>query len=442
MSRCRGFLRIATILLAALALPGAASAQLSTVPDDVFDRVWAEVNAEFAQELERTPAAEREPVFVRMLDRMLTHRDIVGRRNSPGYRAALVEMVRELPDSSLAQSTNAPLTNPGSNQILERSGFSELIALAADARKLFSADDSAVSINLNAVALFGGGKGGDRSAQYVYARNERWRRLGGTVTFGSKIPEKEITGLSAVPSADTLFDAMAWDIKVRIVGDRDPRASRWYPLLVGEAGDNVELLTRVNSRADVDPADVGPLLAAANTVSGRQLTAVRREVARSLQVSVKVAGQHLTKVAGKNKFSGVLMLDKGFGSGLDFTANLGFSAADAAAIDATDPFRTKEWQLSAGVTGSVLKDTFAAGRAIELTGAASSKLPVDDDAVPVDRKRVLYANFSLSIPFQAKAKIPFSFTYSNDPNNPVKANIVSGQVGLSYDFGAISGLLK
>jgi hypothetical protein len=435
--------RTAGALLLALAMPAGASAQNATVPDEVFNRVWAQVRDEFARELEQTPAPERQALFVRMLDRVISHEEIVSARNTPAYRKALLTLVSELPDSSLAQSVNAPLTNPGSNQILERSGFSDLLALAADARKLFSADDSAVSINLNAVALLGGGKGGnDRSAPYLYARNEQWRRVGGTFTFGGKVPEKEITGITGVPSANTLLDAVAWDVKVRVVGDRDPRASRWYPLLAGELGGDLELAARVLTAPGVDVADIGALRAAANTVVGRQLTVARREVEQSLQISVKFAGQHITEQRGKNRYSGALMLDTGFGPGLDATANLSFSAADAPRTALGLPVRTKEWQFAAGLTGSVLKDALAPGRAVELTAAASGKVPVDDLATPMNRKRVLQANVSLAVPFQAKAKIPISVTYSNDPNNLVKQNIVSGQIGLSYDFGAIWGALK
>jgi hypothetical protein len=414
---------------------------VSTVPDGVFARVWTRVMGDFAVDLARTPAADRQAVYEQIVDRVMSDAEITRLRDTPGYRNALVQIVGELPDSALAQSVNAPLTNPGSNQLIERSGFTELVALAADARKLFSADDSAVSVNLNAVALFGGGKAGDRSAQYLYARRELWRRIGGTVTFGGKVPEKAITGISGVPSAETLFDALSWDVKVRVVGDRDPRASRWYPLLVGELGDDVELAARIVSMPDVPLEDVAALRAAATRVVGRQLAAARDRIARSLQVSVKFAGQHLTEQAGRNKYSGALMLDKGFGGGVDVTANVSYSAADAQQANAS-PFRTREWQFAAGVTGSVLKDAIARGRAVELTAAASGRLPVDAEAVAVERKRVLQANVSVSLPFQASAKIPLSLTWSNDPNNLVKQNFVSGQVGLSYDFGAIWKLLQ
>jgi hypothetical protein len=429
------------VATAVIALPAVVTSQdLPVIPDTTFQAVWTRVRSDFAQELNRATITERQAVFVRMIDRLVKDPQIASARNTPAYQKALQQLIVEHPDSALAQSVNAPLTNPVSNQVLERSGFSDLIALSADARKLFSADNSAVTINLNAVALLGGGMQGNRSAPYVYSRREGWRRLGGTFTFGGKIPERELTGISGIPSADTMLDAVAWDVKVRVVGDRDPRAARWYPLLLGEMGTTVELITRVVALPG-NPADVGPLLAAADVVAKRDLAEARRAIASSLQVSVKVAGQHITEQAGMNKYAGVVMLDKGF-KGLDVTGNVIYSAADAPALNATDPFRTRDLQFAAGLTGSVLKDAVALNRAIELTAAISGRVPLHDRAVPIDRKRVVKANVSVALPFQTKAKIPISVTYSNDPNNLTKEHIVSGQVGFSYDFGAIWGLLK
>ena len=135
------------------------------------------------------------------------------------------------------------------------------------------------------------------------------------------------------------------------------------------------------------------------------------------------------------------MVDKGFAD-LDFTANATFSAADAPAMEATDPFKTKDWQLSAALTGSVLKNALVNGRAAELSAALSGIIPLDDNDVPVDRKSIFKVNATLTLPFMDKAKIPLSFTYSNDPNNLKKEKYVTGQIGVSYDFGAIWSALK
>ena len=72
----------------------------------------------------------------------------------------------------------------------------------------------------------------------------------------------------------------------------------------------------------------------------------------------------------------------------------------------------------------------------------SGLIPMDDDGVPVDRKRIVKVNTTLTLPFMDKAKIPLSFTYSNDPNNLTKEKYVTGQIGVSYDFGAIWDVFK
>ncbi len=416
-------------------------AAITTVPNEVFADAWSQVARRFAGDLSSATGVDaRQAVYRAMLEQFLGDPRFAARRSSPEYQAALAQLVLELPDSALAQSTNAPITNPASNQLIERSGFSQLVALAGDFRKLFSADESAVSLNLNAVALFGGGKAGERSAQYLYSRREGWRRLSGTITFGGSVPEKAITGLSGLPDADKLFDAISWDVKVRVVGDRDPRATRWYPLMVGKMGDTTELLGRI-AGLPVDPTDVKPLLAAANELLGVELSAASRQIASSLQASVKGSGVHLTNVEGKNKYSVAFMLDKGF-SLVDVTANVSYNVADVAVEGATDPFKTKDIQLSAGLTGSILKNAIVTGRAVEVSGSLKGKLFVDDDSVPLERKNTFNLNATLTFPFQLKASVPVSFTWTNDPNNLTKDKYVTGQIGISYDFAAVWDVLK
>jgi len=180
---------------------------------------------------------------------------------------------------------------------------------------------------------------------------------------------------------------------------------------------------------------------AAEGVVGQRLAIAANHIGNSLLLSVKTSGQHLTQVEGRNKYVVAVMVDKGFGD-VDFTANATYSTADAPAIAATDPFKTKDWQVSAALTGSILKNALVNGRAAELAGSFSGIFPMDDDDVPVDRKNIFKANATLTLPFMDKAKIPLSFTYSNDPNNLMKEKYVTGQIGVSYDFGAIWSALK
>ena len=243
------------------------------------------------------------------------------------------------------------------------------------------------------------------------------------------------------PNPDQLFDVIAWDVKVRAIGDRDPRASHWYDLLIGRMGTVNELAAILPTHPSVPVADTGVVMDAASEVLASENRIAANRVANSLLVSVKTSGQHLTQETDRNKYTLAFMVDKGFAD-LDFTANATFSAADAPAMGATDPFKTKDWQLSAALTGSVLKNALVNGRAAELSAALSGIIPLDDNDVPVDRKSIFKVNATLTLPFMDKAKIPLSFTYSNDPNNLTKEKYVTGQIGVSYDFGAIWSALK
>jgi hypothetical protein len=448
-------------LLAVLGLAGQTAAQnLPTVDDARLESAIKAARAEIAPALTAagTDATKRTDAYRQLLPRVISH---LGdefarvRRETPkavydeGLKVptntrsvALQRFVAEEPDSASAQSLNAPLTNPGTNQILERSGGTDLFALAADLKQLFSADKSAVTLHLNAFALLGGtNAGGNRSAQYVYGRREGWRRLTGSVTFGAKLPEKEITGITGLPDAEKAFDAIAWDTKVRLIGDRDPRARHWYPLLLGDLGTVTEIAGRIALSPSLSPEEVTTVTAVVDEAIGAELKRANERIANSLQVSVKFSGQHLTQEANRNKYIGAVMLDKGF-NGVDLTANLTYGAADAPAMEATDPFKTKDWQYSVGLTGSILKNAIVAKRSVELSLALSGIVPVDDDAIPVDRKKIYKVNSTVSLPFQQKGKIPISITFSNDPNNLKKEKYVSGQIGLSYDLGAIWDAFK
>ena len=414
---------------------------VSAISEETFAAVWNPIASAFQSELAReTTPQGRKLVYRRMLEQLVNDPKIAALRETETYRAGIRRLVAELPDSALAQSSNAPITNPATNQFIERSGATQLIALAGDFRQLFSADENAVSLNLNAIALVGGGKEKGRSAQFYYSSREDWKRITGTVTFGAKIPEKQVTGLSGLPSADDLFDAISWDAKVRIVGDRDPLATRWYPLLLGQMGDKVDLVTRVVG-LPVDPADVGILKEAANELVGTSLAEAKDRIASSLQLSVKGFGVHLRDVEGKNKYGFATMLDKGFKE-LDLTANASYNVADALQPGATDPFTSKDVQLAAGLTGSVLKGRIVEGRAVELAASFQGRIFVDGGDVPIDRKNTFNINTTLSIPFQLKGKIPISLTWTNDPNNLKKEKYVSGQIGFTYDFAAIWEVLK
>jgi hypothetical protein len=237
-------------------------------------------------------------------------------------------------EPALARSSNAAATNPRRVGLLERSGIIDMVSLALQGTNLVSADDTAVTVNLSAAALLCRTcRGTDRPAATRY-RSAGWlNRLAGSLTFGAKIPEKDITGFSGLPDLGNVFDVVVWDVKYRLVGDRDPRSSKWDRYLLGELGGLDEIRNiadgAVNDlRIGSEPAAIVGQRAelvrmAFDPLVDRMTDTVARKIQRSLQVSVKFSGQHLTQQAGMNKYTGVLMADKGFG-GFDGTLNVSY----------------------------------------------------------------------------------------------------------------------
>ena len=163
-------------------------------------------------------------------DRFLPDESLVSQTTPPEEAEWITRLAESGAGERGAKAVNASSTNPTAPRVAERSGFTDFLALALDSQNIVAADKSAVSLNLNAVALVGL-TSKTLSAPAAYRRFDGLRRLGGTVVFGARVPEKAITGLSGLPTADTLFDVFSWDVKLRVIGDRDPRAPRCESLL-------------------------------------------------------------------------------------------------------------------------------------------------------------------------------------------------------------------
>jgi hypothetical protein len=358
---------------------------------------------------------------------------------------AELALIKALADSAAgekgAKSVNAASTNPSAPKVAERSGFTDLVALALDSQNFVSADKTAVSLSLNALALVGL-KSKTLSAPAAYRRHDGLRRLGGTATFGAKIPEKEITGLSGLPTADTLFDVFSWDVKVRVIGDRDPRAQRWFPLMLGDLGGLGEIATIILSGSFVPVTELTILQPALNDSFGVAVLRAKTLVSKSLQVSVKAAGQHLTTQKGKNKYSFAVLGDQGFGD-TDLTFNVLYSSVDdVSAAPASELFTVKTWSGAVAINTLVAKDALVQGRATELSLNARVDVPVDKSALPIERENIWNVVGAVTLPWGDAAKIPVSITFTNDPNNLKKQKYVSGYIGVSYDFGALKSLFK
>lgn len=350
----------------------------------------------------------------------------------------IAPLVAEIPQEKGAKSASANLTNAAAPRGAERSGFTDLISLALDAQNFVAADKSAVTINLNAVALVGLN---DESltAPEAYRKYEGLRRVGGSFTFGAKIPEKEITGLSGVPSADTLFDAVGWDVKFRVYGDRDPRAKRWHDLMQGEMGGLVMVMPMLLGMAPRE--DLSTLQQVLQGHLGTRLKEVKTLLESSAQVTVKAGGQHLTTVSGKNKYTFAVLADKGFGD-TDLTANVAYAVVDDVTVAPGTVVGLKTWSGAVGVKHLTGKGLIVPGRAIELSLDGGFEIPDDSDPLPKKREKMWRVVGAVALPWGDAASIPVSITYSSDPNSLTKEKYFTGHIGVSYDFGALKSLFK
>jgi hypothetical protein len=462
----------AVILLACLTVPAIAAAQ--STGSAKFDRLaqrWAEILTAVVAEKKLTLVDEDDrPVssvraahhvkgdaeavraaYSLAMDRLLAHGDVsefytpdarkIGEESRPSDQEWVQKLIDVRADEKGAKSLNGGSTNPAAPRVAERSGFTDFLAVALDSQHVVSADDTAVSLSLNALAALGLDGNSVRSAPALYREHDLLRRFGGTVSFGAKVPEGEITGLTGLPSAGTLFDVFAWDAKVRLVGDRDPRAKRWDHLMLGVLGGAGEILD--NLRGTSPRGDLHLLSDLAKEKVDRAKGVVNERLRSSGQVTFKAGGQHLTKEKGKNKYSFGILADKGMGTATDVTFNALYSIVDDVSLGADKMVTLETWTIALALNHTRWRDVIVKGRAAELSFNANFEFPIGKEPLlPKEREKVWRLIGAIALPLGDTAKIPISVTYVSDPNSLTKEKFVTGHVGVTYDFGALKNFLK
>jgi hypothetical protein len=357
--------------------------------------------------------------------------------NLDEYRRLVNETAKQIPEAKLAKTVNGGLTNPAAGTRLERSGFTDLIALAADAKNIFSTDQAAVTVNFNALALLRAGDPDVYTQPRIYRQMGALRSVGGSFTFGAQLPKGEITGFSGFPDFDKVFDVIAWDVKVRVFGDRDPRAEKWWPLM-SQAG-AVGQIAALAVTLDPLPAADAPVLAQSlNGQFGAVIERLKERISRSAQVSVKVAGQHLSNESGTNKYTAGALADLPLGAA-DATLNFTFGSVEAA-LPSGPAVKLRDLSFVFGISATLAQNAIVSGRGIEVSLNGDGRFPVNDVASLPDRKSVWRIGASAAIPVGKSGRIPVSVTWTNDPNNLVNERFVTGHIGLSYDFGGLKSL--
>jgi len=390
-------------------------------------------------------ADDKRKVYTAVLDRLKDDGDIL-----VNFTQAYVQsLIDEKVESRMGTSVNATSTNPATAGLPERSGAPSLAALAADVSSLVSADKTAVTVNLNALAFVSLREPDLYSELAAYQSHELARRFSGSVTFGARIPEKEITGLSNLPDFDQVLDAFSWDAKVRVLGDKDPRASRWNDFTVVRGGFLAQKAALLLSLVGVTPRP-GETAAQAQEDAlivrsllepdlHKSISAIKSGIARSPQLSIKAAGTHLTKETGKNKYAFTALFDAGLGRS-DVTANVQYSITDDVRLGIDQVFQVKAWALSGEVISHLAPDAIVEGRTLDWSLGGGATLFQDTSSLPVPADNTWKLFSRLDIPVRGGGRVPISIIYTNDPNALTKEKYVTGQIGLSYDFSALKEL--
>ena len=456
---CRRAVAGFVVALAVLASATPANAQRASRSeiDAAVDARLAELWTRFLAEAARDaglPVSDRRltgardakvAVYTKVLDRLRDDAELLA-LFTPAYVQALID---EQVESRVPISVNATSTNPMTSGLPERSGSTSLLALAADLASVASADKTAISLNVNPLALVTLKDSDLYSSIADYQRHSLARRFSGTVVFGAEIPESEITGFSGFPDFDRLLDTFGWDVKVRVWGDKDPRSARWSPTTVRAGGLLTQkaavLLSLVGAtprageppqQALEDAAIVQSLLA---KQVGEGLAAIKSRIGKAPQLSVKAAGTHLTQEAGRNKYAFAALFDIGLGPS-DLTLNAQYALTDDIRLGVDQLFQTKIWTVSGGVTLHLVPNAIVAGRTLDWSVGGSLAMFTDTASLPVPVENTWKIFTSVEVPVKGGGRIPVSVIYTNDPNALTKEKFVRGLIGLSYDFSALQRL--
>jgi hypothetical protein len=337
--------------------------------------------------------------------------------------------------SELAQSLDAAASNPGSRALSQRAATVREVALALRNSGFLSADQNAVTLNLNAASVFCKNKANDCG----------WDRVGGSVTFGSKIPEKDIVGFSGIPDPNRLLDVLVWDTNLRLLGDRRPDSAHWKGERNAMAFHGWALTRAIHQRMFPDGISTTSMAQEAEEmrlelkeVANRDYAALQQRIGTSLLVSVSFSGQHLTQEKGKNKYSGTLLVDKGLGANVGFTFNASYSSVQDVVVSGGGPSTLRTFRTSAALSGDFMKNVIVDKRSTEWSLAGRLALP--DDEKDLGRKKVFEVALDLRFPVSESAHVPLVVTFTNDPNSITKQKFVRGQIGINYDFGALKKL--
>jgi hypothetical protein len=361
---------------------------------------------------------------------------------------ALAAAVDQLPQTGpLGKQVTAPsIADVGT--VSDAASFPELFGLALDSN-LVQFGEGAMTLDLN---LFGfrtlfDPDVLDRQTRYGSRRNSLLRRFGGALTFGGR----------GDAQAESPFDNVTWEVRVRAVGSRDRRDQvnfRKYEEAVlapdsdlGRAiGDFIRAHVTdisgmlVNNVLDASklnaflktPRIVQELAALVPLLDDfvRAHASVTRSIDRAPVWTVVAGGTQRKSSFGPNTVT--LGLRGVAGSGpIDHTWNVNWLQVDGLTgfPDATT------WKAAYSASGLVLQGTplTEAGVEIAVSAAAEHYRNVPGARHPT----VIKAGATLEIPIGRGMKLPASINYANHRDLLTDQNEVIGHIGLAIDLSEL-----
>ncbi|HMF92698.1 MAG TPA: hypothetical protein VKE96_00310 [Vicinamibacterales bacterium] len=124
------------------------------------------------------------------------------------------------------------------------------------------------------------------------------------------------------------------------------------------------------------------------------------------------------------------------------TANLLYSVVDDVRLGPANLFQVKQLGLNASLTSKFARDAIVKGRTIDWTNGATATVFTNASTLPIDVQNTWRLFTKFEIPLTDAATIPISVVYTNDKNELSKTQYMTGFVGITYDFSAVSKLFK
>ena len=375
-----------------------------------------------------------------------------------GPTDALAATVDQLPRTGpLAKQLTAPSVAGGAT-VTDAASFPELFGLALGSN-LVSAGQGALTLDLN---LFGfrtlfDPSVLDRQTLYGSRRNSLIRRFGGAVTFGGPGEPFDRDGDGAVddsPAAESPFDAVTWEVRVRVAGSRDRRDNvnfrRYQEAVLAPESDlgraigdfiraHVTDISGMLVNNALDAATFSDFLAQPRIAQElaalvplvdqfvRAHESITRDIDRSPVWTLAAGGTQRNASLGPNKLKLGVRGVAGTGP-VDHTWNVDWQQLQAFSVfpDATT------WKAAYAATALILPGTALTRDGIEIALSAAAEHYRN---VPGARhETVVRTSATLELPIGRGLRLPVSINYANHRDLLTDQGEVLGHVGLAIDL--------